>query len=28
MTKQKQIDENRKIESQHAMNVKASGLIY
>ena len=27
MTNQKQINENRKIESQHAMNAKTTGLI-
>ena len=27
MTNQKQINENRKIESQHAINDKATGLI-
>ena len=27
MTNQKQINENRKIESQHAMNANATGLI-
>ena len=28
MTVKKQINENRKIETQHAMNDKATGLIY